>query len=123
MRLRAALGLVCDALSTFPAVRCSRTLGRRLHHLWVLHLEPTLHLLQPEIRRGVDRLEHDARGGLVLGHGGASETRTFANHAVLEVSDLDDALPIGGPILCQLCSLDLEEVAVDGCSAGRKEDL
>ena len=123
MRLRAALGLVCDTLSTFPAERCSGPLCCRLHHLWVLHLEPTLHLLQSEVWRGVDCLEHDARSGLVLGYGGASKTRAFANHTVFEMPYLDDALPIGGPILCQLCSLDLEQVTVYGCSAGRKEDL
>ena len=72
----------------------------------------------------MDCLEHDALGSdLVLGGRLTAETGTLANHAVLEVSYLDDALPVGSIVLRQLRDLRLEKVTVDQRRPRRNEDL
>ncbi len=72
----------------------------------------------------MDRLEHDAVGsGLVLGGRLATEAGTLANHAVFEVSNLNDTLPTGSLILRKLRDLGLQKVTVNQRRPGRDEDL
>lgn len=71
----------------------------------------------------MDRLEHDAWCGLLLRQGIATETSALANHAVLEVPDLNNALPVGRVVFRELRYFSLQEMTVDQSSARRNEDL
>lgn len=111
------------ALPALFAVGSGGQLCRRLGNVSTLQPKPTFHLLQPEVWRGVNSLEHDARYRFVLELGRATETRAFANHAVLEMTNLQDALPVGGLVLGELRNLCLQDVTIDERGTRRKEDL
>ncbi len=68
-------------------------------------------------------MEHDAGCGFVLGLGGTTETGAFTNHAVLEVTNLHDAFPVGSLVLGELHDLCLQDVAIDERGARGEKDL
>lgn len=92
-----------------------------LEELRTLVAEPPLHLLQSEVRRSMYCEHHHAARVLVVAGRVLGEARTFANHPILEVPDLNDAIPGGPFVLCQLKGLGLEQIAVHQRCAGRQE--
>lgn len=115
--------LMRHALPAILAVRRCDRLAGRLRDLSTLQPKPTLHLLKPKVWWGVDGLEHDAGYGFVLGLGGTAEARAFTNHAVLEVTNLHDAFPVGRPVLGELSDLGLQDVSIDERGARREKNL
>lgn len=101
LRLRVCLhpGLMRHALLAIPTICRRGWLRSDLDDLPTLHLEPSFHLLQSEVRRGMDGLEHDPWSGLVLRSRSTTETCAFANHTIFEVPNLHNALPIGRFVL------------------------
>ena len=108
MRLSLRSRLMCHALLALLAVWGCCWLPCRLRDLPALQLEPPLHLLQTEIGRCMYRLEYDTSSWLVLGHRRATETGTLANHPVLQMPNLNDALPVRGLVFRKLHDLSLQ---------------
>lgn len=86
--------------------------------LGLLALQIALHLLQPEVGRRVHGSERDVRRGGLLPWLG--DSLAFADHAVLEVPYLHDALPVGLAAACELSRFELEKVGIVARGAWRE---
>ena len=84
--------------------------------------EPTLHLFQTKVGRGMHGEEHTARGP-ARRRRLLRESLAFTNHTVFEVTDLKDTVPGSITVLAELNDLGAKEVTVDESCARGKEHL
>lgn len=86
--------------------------------LGLLTLEIAFHLLESEVWRRVYGAESNVRGRGLLP--GLRDALTLANHSVLEVTDLHDALPVGAAAPRELGRLKLEQMGIEGSGTRRE---